>query len=369
MRRSLVASVLSFVVTLYLVQPLPAFAGKLLDVYVAYVKVKDPDAARTTDEQKNMLAYLTKLIRQELKKSPRVNVDTELGISTWFMDSDWEELAQSGKTHFIVAIPEVTNDGTSDDFIKVSWEVGQIGNVGGKMVPVFAGSLSPVATAKIIRTATGAAIENSRPEDKASAIADTMRKIFPELGSTFSYFIGCFEIDKAPNANLATQWSQRRQELLTKLLSQLSTRNELQYATEELINPSDEARSICLDDPDKRSATAKKADFLLRGVASNLPAARIAVRVTVQNRPGSRRLHNDLTYQPNALSPAFYKQVFDWSTKYEGNSAWELSACGKYPEFWGAEPKLESFAGALATGFQEKLAIEVDTTVNRRSCR
>jgi hypothetical protein len=332
------------------------------------VTVKDADRGRSAPEQREMLVDLMKAVVEALKRGARVNVDSPVELPKWYMDDDWHNVADSGKTHYIIAIPKVEHDAALGDFLKISWEVGAIGIIDGKRVPVFAGALTEAPQARIsFKTGVGAAIVDSTPESKAAIVGSAMRAIFPELGPPLRYYINCFDIDPPLSVALTAQWPVRRELLLTGLLSQLAARSELRHS-KEYVSPRDGARAACQDDADKRMAAARDADFLLRGVMSKPPATKLTVRVTVQNKPGFRRLQNELTSTPSALSPAFLRQVVDWASKYEGNSTWELSVCGRTVEFWGTAPNVDSFAVALATVFQEKLSIEVPSTINRRKC-
>lgn len=352
--------------------PSTAYAEKFLSVYLGFVKVGDASGA--TPGQKTKLRELMEGVRLELKKSRRVLAYSPEELDSWYLDRDWKSIADQEKTHFIVAIPKARHDSVRGDFLNISWEVGAIGAINGQQVPVFAGALTEGIEAKILKDkdGEGAFIEGLSPRDKAAVVAQQMRRIFPELDTTFRYYVSCFEPEDRPAAARASQWSERRERLLTTLLSRLTARNELQHTgASDAINPMDEARTACRDDGTMRETVKASADFLLRGVASRLSASTFTIRVTVDNKPGRRRLLNSLTDQPNQFTTEeFYKQLVTWMQKYEGNTPWELSVCGSSNDFWATPPRIEMLAERLATMFEQKLPIEMPASaaVPRGSC-
>lgn len=347
---------------LALTYPSMAHAEKFLSVYLGFVKVGDASGA--TSGQKTKLTDLMDSVRLELKKSIRVLVDSPEPLDSWYLDRDWKSIADQGKTHFIVAIPKARHDSVLGDFLNISWEVGAIGTVNGQQVPVFAGALTEGIEAKILKDkdGEGAFIEGLSPRDKAAVVAQQMRRIFPELDAAFRYYVSCFEREDPPAAQ-ASQWSERRERLLMRLLYQLTARNELQHTgATDAIDPMDEARTACRDDGTMRETVKASADFLLRGVASRLSTSTFTIRVRVDNKPGRRRLLNSLTNQPNQfITEEFYKQLVTWMQQYEGNTPWELSVCGLSEDFWTKSPKIEMLAARLASMFEQKLPIEMRT--------
>lgn len=356
--------ILVFMIAAFMVmQPCSSWADRLQNVYLGYVLVADHD--RTSVAQRQLLVAFMDAVRQALRKAPHVIVDSPYPRSSWSMDRDWKDVAQLGKTHFLIGIPIIERVGV----VRITWEVGEIGIVDGAKVPVFGAALTEAFDTRILKDGDDAVIEDLQPRAKAAVIADQMRKIFPELSPTFSYYVKCFDAEPTPPDIL--KWSERRERLLTQLLMRLTERTELEHANAS-IDPREEARAACSDDVTGREAAkiaARKADFLLRGVTSDSASPSVALRMTVENRPGLRRLHNDLTYQPNQVALDFYTKLLEWGSHWPGNIRWEISVCGKGPELWGNTPNFEAFANALATKFQEKLPMDVRATVdNDRAC-
>src|SRR5262249_35007726 len=151
-------------------EPSLAFAEKFQNVYVGYVQVADQ--ARTTYAQRTLYYDLMVQVRQELKKAPRVIVDSPLQLATWYMDRDGKAVADLGKTHFIIAIPRIEHDATAGDVLRISWEVGAIGSIEEQQVPIFGGDLTESIEATIIKDGSEAAIQASTPRNKAAVVAE-----------------------------------------------------------------------------------------------------------------------------------------------------------------------------------------------------
>jgi hypothetical protein len=328
-----------------------------------YVGVKRPDPNSVSPGQRELLNQIVREIVAELRSNRDAVVDTEEWRDTWSAHEDWKSLAEEGKTHYLMAIPETVYESELGKVLKVYWQVGSIATVEGQQVPVFAGELSEAFDTVISKEKTdeGKAAATQKyfgeqlkwqPQPLRISVVlpviSTVRQIFPELGQASSYYISCFTIDQQPPPKI---WAERKKQLLSKLISQVLHR-KLRYV-KSMEDPGDEARSVCDGVPDR--TIVGSADYYVHGAASQAPQPRQLIRVQIENRASKRRLSDEFARPPRNISSDFNRQLRLWSTQYEGQSSWQLTLCANKPDFWGAPNKFQNLSDNLAKYIQAKL--------------
>jgi hypothetical protein len=210
-------------------------------------------------------------LRSQLGAPPPVKARAQ-----WNVQTDWRQLSQFD--FFVIGRLQPGGDAVEKYWI--TWQVGQIGQLGSTRAPLFVGDL--IVKTKFTFSSNGPIVEVGKSAD----IAASVKQILPGLRPPKIYFVHCF---RGPVS--IQGWDELNPQMTREIWERLRDKKRgLEPATDpNTYDQPDFQKDLCANRLQQIDSLRKKADYILSSRLESLNGTHAVVNLEINNQVAQRR--------------------------------------------------------------------------------